>query len=172
MITDNLKELLLERSEGSELNFTDLIEMLEVSEYEFIGCSLRGPMGLATHNKAYYNMLILPRMDDEFIFFVILHEYCHVKSIDRMGKDKMVTNLSEEDFDVFVDHIVGEEILADRFSSLCFYNFNKREYPRYRTQRLEEEDSKYAYREVIREIHGQISDEESYDKTINSYILK
>ena len=172
MLTKNLQELLLERNEGSNLNFTKLVETLENSEYEFIGTTLRGVMGLATYNKAYFDMSGLDSVDSQLIFFVILHEYCHVMAIDRMGKEGMITNLAEKDFDKFFNHIVGEEILADRFASLFYYHYNKRQYPRYRTQRLYDQDVKNAYADKILDIHGKVNDEESYDKLMEYFIIE
>jgi len=171
MITDNLKKFLLERNENSDLNFTKLVEMLENSKYEFIGVRLRGAMGLATYRKAYFDMDRMDEEDNELIFFVILHEYCHVLKIDRMGKAEMISQLSAEKFEDFFDHIIGEEIVADRFGSHYYYRFNKRKYPKYRTQQLNEEWSREEYKGKISDIHGQITDEESYDKLMNYFIV-
>ncbi len=171
MITENLKKFLLERNEDSDLNFTKLVEMLETSEYEFIGSVLRGPMGLATYKKAYFDMNRFDDEDNQLIFFVILHEYCHVMKIDKIGKEEMISQLSEDDFNIFCNHIIGEEILADRFGSFYYYQLNKRLYPRYRTQCLEDQDEKDSYMDQIIDIHGQIKNEETYNDLINYFII-
>jgi hypothetical protein len=171
MISDNLKELLLERNKESDLNFSKLVEVLDNSQFNFIGTTLRGPMGLATYKIAYFDMYRMNSVDNELLFFVILHEYCHVMKIDKIGKEAMVSQLSEEDFDIFFNHVVEEEILADRFGSYFYYNFNKKKYPKYRTQQLDKQDYREQYVDKIIDVHGQIKDERSYNKLIDYFII-
>lgn len=171
MISDNLKEFLLERNEDSELNFDVLVEMLENSKYEFLGVNLRGPMGLATYQKAYFDMDRMDYEDNELIFFVILHEYCHVMKITKMGKEEMISQLSEEDFDIFFNHVVEEEIVADRFGSFYYFHLNKKPYPKYRTQQLEDEEYRLKYVDKIIDVHGKIKDEDTYNKMLSYFIV-
>lgn len=172
MISENLKQLLLQRDENSELDFKGLVEFLENSEYEFIGGKLRGVLGVATVGKAVFDIDWLSIEDNQLIFFVVLHEYAHLLRITKMGKDKIVSFFAEEDFDKFLDHIVGEEIIADRFGALMFHHFNKEVFPRYRTQRLHEETRREQYGEQIGNIHGMVTDEKSYDDMINLIIME
>ncbi len=171
MISDNLKEFLLERNEDSDLRFDKLVEMLENSKYDFFGVTLRGPMGLATYQKAYFDMDRLDYEDNQLIFFVMLHEYCHVMKIDKIGKEEMISQLSEEDFNIFFNHVVEEEILADRFGSFYYFLLNKELYPKYRTQQLESDEYREKYVDKIIDVHGQIKDEESYNKMLNYFIV-
>jgi len=172
MISQNLKTHLLERSKFSNLEFGLLVKLLEESEYEFIGGVLNGPMGIATYRKAYFDLNRLDLTDDQLTFFVILHEYCHVLKIERVGKQGMVNQLSNENFDEFLNHIITEEIIADRFASMMYYCYNKRKYPKYRTQRLEEQSQKDKYVHQVGDLFGQIKDEETYDKILNLFILE
>ena len=131
-----------------------------------------GPMGMATYRKAYFDLGRLDETDDQLLFFVILHEYCHVLKIERLGKDNMINQLSTNNFDEFLNHIINEEIVADRFASMMYYCYNKRQYPRYRTQRLEEKSQKDKYVNQVEDLFGKIKDEETYDKMLNLFVLE
>lgn len=171
MITKNLKDHLISRSTKSDLNFLKLVEILEGSKYEFIGTTLIGPVGLATLGKAYFDMTSLVLKDDQYVFFVILHEFAHIKKIEKIGKDGMIKQLSTNDFYSFIDHILNEEILADRFGCLMFYHLNKKLYPRYRTQMLDVLQYQAKYVIDNGDLFGLIKDEETYDKLLNSFIV-
>jgi predicted metalloprotease len=172
MISENLKLHLLERDAKSVLEFGMLVNLLDVSEYEFIGSRLMGPMGMATYRKVYFDMSRLGEVDDQLVFFVILHEYCHVLKIEKIGKEEMINQLSNENFDEFLNHIITEEILADRFASIMYYHYNKKHYPRYRTQMLEKQSEKDKYVYQVEDLFGKIKDEETYDKMINLFVLE
>lgn len=172
MITENLKTHLLERDNKSLLEFGLLVKLLEDSEYEFIGGKLLGPMGMATYRKAYFDLGRLDETDDQLVFFVILHEYCHVLKIERLGKDGMINQLSTDNFDDFLNHIINEEIVADRFASIMYYSYNKKLYPRYRTQMLEQQYQKEKYVRQVEDLFGRIKDEETYDNMIKLFVLE
>ena len=171
MIDESLKMHLLERDNDGGLEFGLLVKLMEDSEYEFKGCKLLGPMGMATYKKAYFDLGRLEDTDDQLAFFVILHEYCHVLKIDRIGKQGMIDQLSNEKFDIFMNHIISEEIIADRFASLMYYYYNKQQFPKYRTQRLEEQSQKDCYVSQVEDLYGVIKDEESYDKLLKKFIV-
>lgn len=171
MINKELKEILLERADRSELEFSKLVTFLENSPFDFVGNKLRGPLGLATEGRAYFDLTELDGNDDQLVFFVILHEYCHLLRINKLGKAAMVSKFSTIDFDEFIGHIVEEEILADRFASLIYRKFNNESFPWYRTQRLDDETSRDNYTIEMKNLHGRITDEVSYDKVLNSFIV-
>jgi len=171
MITNNLKEVLLTKH-TTTLNFNALVKFMEESEIEFIGCGLRNALGMATGDKVRINIGGIGGTYDDALFFVILHEYCHSIRINRMGKKVLIEALSTEDFDEFVDHVVGEEILADRYGSRMFFKFNNRTLNQSHTQELHLKYRKDAYKNFIGGIHGKIQgSEEKYDELINSFII-
>jgi len=171
MINKALKKHLLKRSENSNLNFSGLVEFLENSEYQFSGAYLRGAAGLAIKNKGYFNIKIFEREIPQFIFFVILHEYCHIKRIDVMSEETMITYLTDENQDRLCDHVIGEEILADRFASLLYYHFNKEIVPKYITQELDDDNKKRELIEDIKLSYGMVKDIESYHKLIEHVVI-
>lgn len=171
MISQNLKEHLISRSSRSHLMFLKLIELLENSNHYFIGGKLKGPVGLATYQKAYFDMNKLRFGDDQLVFFVILHEYCHVLKIEKVGKEGMIKSLSTNELELFIEHIIYEEILADRFACLMFYLLNKELYPRYRTQMLDVMQYQVEFINRNKSLFGMIKDEESYNEVLNSFIV-
>lgn len=172
MITENIKKHLLERDEKSHLNFKGLVSFLEESEFSFVDAELHEARGMATIDNIYLDLTKLNYDDDQLIFFIILHEYCHGIRMKRMGKKEIISFLSEEDFDVMFEHVVGEEVLADRYGSLMYYHFNKEKYPRYRTQLLTETSNRVNYKDRVRPLHGMINNsEEKYNKLMESFIV-
>ena len=172
MITDNIKNHLLERDEKSHLDFKGLVSFLEDSDFSFVDAELHQARGMATIDNIYLDLTKLEYDDDQLVFFIILHEYCHGIRMKRIGKKTMISFLSEEDFDVMFEHVVGEEVLADRYGSFMYYQFNKEEYPRYRTQRLTETVHRVNYKDRVRPLHGMIKNsEENYNRLMESFII-
>jgi len=148
-----------------------LVEFLENSEYQFSGAYLRGAAGLAIKNKGYFNIKILERETPQFTFFVILHEYCHIKRISVMSEETMISYLTDENQDRLCDHVIGEEILADRFASLLYYHFNKEIIPKSITQELDDDDKKRKLIEDIKLSYGMVKDIESYHRLIEHVVI-
>lgn len=170
MISENLRYELLDRAEKSSLNFKALIAFMEESNFEFVGGHLRNALGLASPNRVFLDMRCMQMYDDEFVFFSILHEYAHLLSINKMGKDGMVSHFMERDKDKFSEHFIYEEILADRFGRLFFYHFNKRLFPNYRTQQLESKNNARLYKEEIIGMLGIVSGDEDYDRLLGEFL--
>lgn len=171
MISKTLKEHLLNRGKNSHLKFSELVACLEYSDFSFIGGTLAGPMGVATHKKAFFDIEMFLDTDDKMVFFVVLHEYCHVLKIERMGMDGMISMLGDDNFETFANHIINEEILADRFGKFMYYIFNNEVFPSYRTQQLDKQHYKDDYEYQIEYLFGKIKDKETYDNMLNSIVL-
>ena len=89
----------------------------------------------------------------------------------KLGKDKILFNLSLNDFDLFSDSIISEEIIADRYASLLFYKFNGVLYPREHTQRLTENFFKTIYKKNTVKYFNVINNsEENYNNFIKKII--
>jgi hypothetical protein len=170
MISENLKNRLLERAKDSELNFYSLISFLEHSEYEFIGSDMIEALGIATYKKAYFNLEKMMEYDDQFIFFTILHEYAHILSIEKVGLNSLIDELKEKDIKVFASNFIREEILADRFGQFWFYVMNKKLFPHYRTQQLELESNQDYYEYSVNSLLGKIYDFDTYYDNLYQFI--
>jgi hypothetical protein len=177
MITERIRKDLLER--GSEkplspppLNYKGLIKLLEKSDIEFVDVNINEAYAIATFKKVYIDMDVLMREDDRFLFFIILHEYCHALRINKIGKKGMIDALSIDKFDDMADHVIYEELLADRYGRLKFHQLNKEVFPAYRTQRLFNETQRENYKSRIKPLHGIIQhSEEKYNELINRFLI-
>jgi hypothetical protein len=172
MITTKIKEHLLERDETSHLDFKGLVAFLEASEFEFVDCRLFNVVGMATVHRIHLDIDKLNNFDNQFVFFIILHEYAHGIRMKKMGKAKIISMLSLEDFDELFEHVVNEELIADRYGRAIFHKFNGEEFPWYRTQMLDMETRRDAYEHVVRMLHGVVdNDEEKYKMLMESFIV-
>src|ERR1039458_4209361 len=98
------------------IDLKPLIDLMEVSKIKFVNCVLDGPFAMATHLGIYMDVdNIVSSFNSNMIWFVVLHEMAHFRRIQKMGKDKVLEMFSLEDFDMFSDHIINEEIIADRY---------------------------------------------------------
>lgn len=171
MIDKILKYKLLERD--GKYNFKALVQFIESNGYDYLSKELRGPLAIATLNGVLINTSLLDRLDDKFIFFALLHETAHMKRINKMGKAEFIRNLSLDDFNEFMCHIIYEEILADRYACKLFYLFNKENYPWGETQQLNLPDKQKKYEQIANGYFGYIqNDEKKYDEVINNFIIK
>lgn len=156
---------------NGRLNFDGLIEFIEQTGFVFKDRDLINAMGIATIDCIYLDIGKLKHYMDDFIFFVILHEICHFKRISKVGKIETIKLLSLEDFKEFNEHILGEEILADRYACRLFYRFNKKIYPYEMTQQLDQPKKKEEYKEIAKRYFGFIqNNEQRYDELIKSFI--
>ena len=125
MITESIRKDLMKGGRKKPLsppplNYKGLIKLLEKTDIEFMDSSLRDARGMATIDGIHLDMDILSHDDDRLCYFIILHEYCHGLRIKKMGKDAMISALSYEEFDDMAEHIIYEELLADRYAQLKF----------------------------------------------------
>lgn len=171
MVDRLIKYKLLERD--GKYNFKALVSFIETSGFDYTSKELRGPLAIATLNGVLINISLLDRLDDKFIFFVLLHETAHMKRINKMGKAEIIRNLSLDNFNEFMGHIIHEEVLADRYACKLFYSLNKEIYPWDETQQLNLPDKQKQYEQIAMGYYGHIqNDEKKYDEMINSFIIK
>jgi len=169
MIDSKLEKEILERH--GKLNFKGLLEYLNSNGYSYDVKGLIGPLAIATTSGVIVDLDKLNRMDDVFFYFVILHETAHMKRVSKYGKLNMINKLSTEIFEDFMEHIIEEEIFADRFASLIFFSLNKKLFPRNYTQCLHLPHKQKDYEEVVKGYFGKIqNDENKYDELIKSFI--
>jgi len=154
MIDEEIKIALNEKH--GDLNFKGLLEHMEASGIDFKANPLRGPLGIATYYCVYLDMAKIDYYHDKMLFFIILHEMGHYKRIANVGKDHIIKMLSLEDFEEFCQHVITEEIVADRYSAYCYYLLNKEVFPKGATQQLENKDRQRQYKSTAKHLFGQI----------------
>jgi hypothetical protein len=170
MIDNEIKETLLNIE--SKLNFEGLLSWMESNGVPYKSRGLRGPMGFAAFDGVYLDLDTILNYNPSLLFFVILHETAHYKRIIRMGKDNVIKFLSYEDFDMFFDHVVTEEVIADRYGRLVYRLMNGVDFPIHATQQLENEYRRERYKSTARVLFGKINNsEENYNELVKSFII-
>jgi len=157
----------------SNLNFKSLIEFMKSTNIVFIENRIKNSYGMATNDSIYLNTnLMLTRLNDKELFFIILHEIAHYKRIQLIGKKQVIEYFANKDFEVFSEHIIFEEILADRYGRLVYYKLNNKIYPKYSTQCLDDPMIRERYKMGLnKNLFGIIENkEEDYDNLIKSMI--
>ena len=132
-------ELLDKLSEiKSELDFNNLIQFIHSESLPVYNAKLANCFGLTIFDGIYIDVeKVLIYANDRLLYFVILHEIAHYKRIKKLGKQTVIDLLSLEDINEFTNHIIGEELIADRYASMLFHVLTQRYYPKYETQQLD-----------------------------------
>ena len=172
MIDESIKKALLEKH--GKLNFKALLDFMESTGINYQNRKMRGPLGLATYHTVYINLDAINIYPDNLLYFIILHEIGHYKRIERMGgKDGVIKMLSIEDLDAFCEHIIGEEIFADRYACFLYQILTKAKFPREATQNLHIKyvQERYKERSAIL-LFGKVkNNEEIYHQLIDSFLI-
>ncbi len=173
MLNKKLKKALVENI--TTKNIDELICFMENSGVRYYMADLTGPLALATFYGVYIdiNKIKTKAVGGMLIYFVILHETAHMKRIKKLGKKEILRNLSLKDFDEFFNHILGEELIADRYGCFMYYNLTKQIYPKSMTQNLHIKEVVDTYKSTARYLYGQIeNNEDDYKKLVNKFIKK
>jgi hypothetical protein len=166
-IIDSLKQ------RHGKYDFNKLIEFIQSTGFIYKARKINGPIAIASIDCVYIDVDKVDYFGDRLVYFIILHETCHMKRITKLGSEWMLRNLSFEDFDVFTKHIFIEEILADRYACRMFYEFNKVVYPWYQTQQLDQKRKQEEYAPMARLYFGKIqNDINKYNELIIKFIGK
>jgi len=169
MVDESIKEVL--NNKHGELNFKGLLAFMEATGIEFRERALRWPVGIATFYCVYIDLERLSKFNDKMTFFVILHEIAHYKRIARFGKEHIINMLSLEDFEEFCEHVITEEIVADRYACQLYQRFNQQAFPRLATQQLHLEEKQKEYKKTAEQLFGVIQhSEENYIKLLESFL--
>ena len=161
------------QSMDGQYKFNDLLTFMEDSGISFIDRRLAGPAAIATLNGVIVDVSNFNRYYDKVVFFLFIHEIAHMKRLNKYGKEWFLCQLSIEDYDVFLDELFKEEVLADRYACRLFYKFNKVIYPWYYTQQLDLKHKQIAYAPLAKSYFGKIkNDENLYNKLLESFIIQ
>ena len=173
MLNKVLKNALVETLPNKDI--TNLVCYMENTGVKYYLADLAGPLALATYYGVYIDLNAIKNrgLSEMLIYFIIFHETAHMKRIKRMGKKLLLKNLSTTDFDVFFEHVLGEELVADRYGCYMYYNLTKKVYPKFMTQQLDIKENAERYKGLARQLYGQVdNDENKYKELINKFIRK
>jgi hypothetical protein len=172
MIDESLKTALLEKH--GTLDFKALVAFMESTGINYQNRRMRGPMGLATYHTVYVDLAVINQYPDNLLYFIILHETAHYKRIERMGgKDVVIKMLSIEDFEEFCQHVIGEEIVADRYACFVYQILTKFRFPREATQNLHMKHIQDRYKEKSAvHLFGVVkNNEDVYHQLLESFLI-
>ena len=161
------------REKLKSMDLEPILSFMEKTGIEFRDRKLVGPIGIATFYCVYLDIdKMISGFDSMTIGYIILHEIGHYKRIVKVGKEHVLSMLSNDDFDIFSEHIIHEEIIADRYSSFVYKKLMNTTLPTERTQQLNIESNKIKYVNGTRRLFGVIENNEaSYIKTLEGFII-
>lgn len=166
----------LKRLDGqSDLNFLGILEMIKDIQIPVNSVKLRGQYGLATIYGLYFDFEMLHEKPNnfEFIYYAFLHEIAHYKRINKIGSDYFIESLSTNSLNDYLNFLLNEELIADRWARLIFYKLNGKKLPVWITQQLEIEDNKKRFLLGSYKNFGIINNDKSnYDRLLNDYIIE
>lgn len=151
--------------------FQKLLQFMKETNIPFKDRKLNGALGLTVIDCVYLNLEQLNRVPNSLYCFVILHEIAHYKRIAKLGKDDLIKNLSSDNFDVFCNYIINEEIIADRYGCYTYKCITDKIYPQHETQQLNRDYKKEQYKLMIKNWFGVVQNkEENYIKLMESVL--
>lgn len=168
-MNESIKEKLRNYNDG--FNLEPIIQYMENSGFEYVDKYLNGYLGIATIYCVYIDIDELKkRFNNRFIAYVILHETAHAKRIKRMGVDNMLKMLSNDDFKSYSDHIIDEEIVADRYVCHIFKRLTGHHFNREATQQLNLKPNRDRYVETTKKMFGKITNEQTYKQYLEQFV--
>lgn len=156
---------------GSE--FDTILSFMGKTGIDFKDRELRGPYAMTTYYCIYLDIDKMLRFKRDMITYIILHEIGHYKRIAKIGKEQMIKSLSIKKLHEFSNHVIFEEIFADRYARLQYKWLYKELLPINLTQQLENPDNKTKYGIIIKQLFGIIdNDEQKYLDLVESFVVK
>ena len=161
------------REKLKSIDLEPILCFMENTDIEFRDRKLAGPFGIATFYCVYLDIdKMINVFDLTTIGYIILHEIGHYKRIVKMGKEHVLSMLSNDYFYIFSEHIIHEEIIADRYASFVYKKLMNTILPNEITQQLNIESNKIKYVNGTRRLFGIIeNNEDSYIKTLEGFII-
>lgn len=181
MLSEKLKKGIIEQVEAFEYKFQKynlegLLKIVEESEFNFYMAKLKGPMGMANFNGVYLDMDKIKSKSwmgcSEYLFSTILHELAHMKRMKKIGKKKIIEYFSATNFEDLYNHVLYEEMLADRYACIMFYKLNKRILNVSYTQSLHVEYNRERIKYNSRNVFGLIKNDESKYDEFAKFMIK
>lgn len=172
MIDESLIECL--KDKHGKYDFNQLIELMQASNIVFKDRKLKSAAGIATYECIYVDTTKFDfSFPDFMVYFIMLHEMAHHKRLRKYGKEHFIKEISNENYNELFEHVIAEEILADRYASRVFYKLNNKVFPKHYTQCLDNPNKKAAYRYRIEFFFGKVqNNEEKYDNLFKQFIIE
>jgi hypothetical protein len=158
---DNLSKIGVDKQK-----LIDLFQGIDVN----VASLQEGVGGLCAYDRIFISRSVVSH--PSLFLYVALHELAHYKRIQKMGFDLHLSLLSSENFDTLFEHVVTEEIIADRYASYMFFKLSGITCDEY-SQNLHRLDVQNFYKPKIKDtIFGKIKNNlDDYNKAVNCLIL-
>jgi hypothetical protein len=117
-------------TESSPLNFSGLLYYLaskdiKLESYIF-PYNYHFAVAMATEQAIFLNDERVSEFSDDSLFHILLHEVGHYLRTRKIGVGEMDEEVSRiETGASFLNHVINEEKIAERFASIMFYRLNK-----------------------------------------------
>lgn len=116
-------------------------------------------LGVAINNTIFidFDKVIDKNYQNDKIYFIILHELAHTKRIKKKKIDlnNLFNSLSEDEYSEF---IINEEIFADRYARLVYYQINREIFPTNQTQGLHLKSRQERYKLILKDLYTYIKE--------------
>jgi len=168
MLSQELKDVLSQRLQ--KYNVKSLLDFMITSNYQYNYSDLKGPLAMTTFDGIFIDVDRI--VNDKMLYFIILHETAHYKRMCKIGKTNVLSNLSLENFEDFSNHVIYEELLADRYGSIMFYKLNNEIYPENMTQQLNNNVRRLIYINKTRGFFGVIQNSEELYHNFTKLFIK
>jgi hypothetical protein len=164
-----IRKKLSKSKDGFDLN--PILDFMEKSGIEYRDRTLKGPLGIATFYCVFLDISKLKHtFNNKMIAYVILHETGHFKRIEKMGKEHVINMMSNTNFESFSDHIIQEEMTADRYACHIFKTLTNEYLSREITQQLNIKSNRDRYVNQTRGMFGKITNEQTYKQYLEQFV--
>lgn len=127
-----------------ELQVSTVLDLKNFKEY-ILNCGIEFEVrylkmdvaGLTTPDKIYLNEGHMGVLPVTMSIFIIFHEIAHYKSIHKMGIEEYHKRVTNKDFDGYADHVLHEEVLADKWATRAMFDVVGFIWPVEQTQQLD-----------------------------------
>ena len=155
-----------------DLDFIKLLSFINENKIPIADSKLINALGMATYYKIHLDIDHIEFQPHKLRYFIILHEIAHYKRLQKKGLDYHLSKLSSDNLKDVYEHIILEELIADRYAMKTFHTLIKEYYPYEETQRINDYGNKIKFMSSANALMGVLeNNEDSYKKMINNHIM-
>ena len=155
----------------SDLDFIKLLNFINENDYPIIDSRLINALGMATYYTIYLDIDYIEFQPYRLRYFIILHEIAHYKRLHKKGLDYHLSKLSSKNVQDVYEHIILEELIADKYAMATYYALTNSYYPYEETQRINEYENKIKFMNTANGLIGVLeNNEDSYKTMIKKHI--
>lgn len=166
-----VKRFLKKMGKKSHLNFKGLIKLIKNNNIPIKESGISGPAGIAFHNKILVDIIALDVEGDRMTYFTLLHEIGHYLRLQKIPKNYIIDLYKGKDFKLFFNDVVYEELFADKFANLMYYQLNKESINFYQF-RIGDDYGIGKYEDILRPLFDMVNSKKDYKKLVKQLTFK